>query len=475
MAYNETVNVNINANTTDASADVEKLERNIATLDGTINLVGGSIEVLAGSLALSGAVSEETAQQFETAAVGAIALADGAKRMIEGYKTLATNTKLLTAVQRIYNVVMSANPIFIIVGVLAAVTAGVIALTKALKSQREEQQRINELEADQTYQRLQERSLRIAQLRGESAVQLAERQEEIAKNAADIARQEVALAKTEEDKATAMEAYKKAFDDYIVSQEATKAARREDNEKTREEAERLAKAYQQAKENAEELTRVVRDELFEGMFNVGKLTKEFTDNLSLDGLETLEEFYDEADDMDAEFDHSYRERLDKRKEYLKKTYNETADFNREMLNLGIDAAQLAAETVIGENKSLAKAMVLIDAAQAAVGIIRSANDPRNAASILNPPAYIAANLAFLAATTAASIAQINQSESGGGGTNAPGAPGGAGGPGAMTSGIPQIPGFSNSGVTNLNAVVLSGDMTSAQAQDAAIRNRRRFG
>ena len=56
---------------------------------------------------------------------------------------------------------------------------------------------------------------------------------------------------------------------------------------------------------------------------------------------------------------------------------------------------------------------------------------------------------------------------------------GGGAPGSTLSG----PGFAlgaptiggTSGVTALQAIVLAGDVTSAQAQDAAIRNRRRFG
>ena len=87
---------------------------------------------------------------------------------------------------------------------------------------------------------------------------------------------------------------------------------------------------------------------------------------------------------------------------------------------------------------------------------------------------MAANLAFLAATTATSLQSINSASPGGtgGGTDYGG---GVPSLGGNTGGVPQIPGFGTSGVTSLNAVVLSGDVTSAQAQDAAIRNRRRFG
>ena len=48
MATTQTVNIDINANTQDAEQQVSRLENNIKTLDGAINLVGGSIATLAG-------------------------------------------------------------------------------------------------------------------------------------------------------------------------------------------------------------------------------------------------------------------------------------------------------------------------------------------------------------------------------------------------------------------------------------------
>jgi hypothetical protein len=70
------------------SASLAKQEARIKTLDGAINLIGGSVEILAGGLALSGALTQEQAEQFETAAIGAIAFADGTKRVLDGYKSL---------------------------------------------------------------------------------------------------------------------------------------------------------------------------------------------------------------------------------------------------------------------------------------------------------------------------------------------------------------------------------------------------
>ena len=153
-----TVTVNVNANTGDATQDInqldkalegadvaaeqlnnslEKQEARIKTLGGAINIVGGSVEVLAGSLALTGALSEEQAEKFETAAVGAIAFADGTKRVFEGVKELNEGlagvggiTGVVTKAFKGLNTVIRANPYIAAATALAALTAGIIAFTQ---------------------------------------------------------------------------------------------------------------------------------------------------------------------------------------------------------------------------------------------------------------------------------------------------------------------------------------------------------
>ena len=144
---------------------------------------------------------------------------------------------------------------------------------------------------------------------------------------------------------------------------------------------------------------------------------------------------------------------------------------------GIDNIQGALAALFGENKAIASANVLIDAAQAGVGIIKNSQTTGPFAI-----AYQATQFALLTATTIASLRQINSAEPGsaGGTPNTPKGGGGlptTGGIGVGNQGgRPQIGGQGfGSGVTAINAVVLSGEVTSAQAQDAAIRNRRRFG
>ena len=149
MATTQTVNIDINANTQDAEQQVSRLENNIKTLDGAINLVGGSIATLAGGLALAGAVTDEQAERFQAAAVGAIALAEGSKRALEGFRVLATETDLLAKAQRVYNTVLNANPIGLVVTAVAALSAAFFLLRKRQQDQQEELKTTNELYTEQ--------------------------------------------------------------------------------------------------------------------------------------------------------------------------------------------------------------------------------------------------------------------------------------------------------------------------------------
>lgn len=110
MANNATANANVNVttNTAQAQAQIESLEGSIKVLDGAVNLVGGSLETIAGGLALTGALSKEQAEQFEQAAIGAIAFADGAKRTLdgvvnlqEGFSKLAASSKAAAVASRV--------------------------------------------------------------------------------------------------------------------------------------------------------------------------------------------------------------------------------------------------------------------------------------------------------------------------------------------------------------------------------------
>lgn len=527
---NQNVNINVNANTQDASQDIEKLEKNIATLDGAINIVGGSVEVLAGSLALTGAVTEEQAARFESAAVGAIALADGSKRIIEGYKTLASQTKVLTVVQRIYNTVLKANPVFVIIGVLAAVAAGVAFLTSRLKEQREEQERLNAVteQANKTAE-FYDFIIKKAIARGESQFSVLSKQAAAQRAVVRGLEAELealeAISKPSEEQLERLKELpgliKKAGEDAEVAQikvETEGKRLREERAKEEEEARKeRARKRKEARDKEIEEEKAAQEEIkaailaryqaeidaqasleqaaaegLDAIFQSQLSAEERELNAVRDKYFQLEEFYandaetlkiiteareKEVADIEKKFNDERVKQADETKDKLDAIAQQEADFRNQAINDTIDATQGALTALFGENKAIAKANVLIDAAQASVGIIKSAQnfkDPTGTLAI----AYIVSQFALLAATTAGAIQQINSAQpgggGGGGGAGAPKPPAlGVGAP--STGGIPQIPGTGTSGVQTLNAVVLAGDVTSAQAQDAAIRNRRSFG
>ena len=196
-----TVTVNVQAQTGEATKDINNLdaaldganksaeeltdslegqEKRIKTLSGAINIVGGSVELLAGSLALSGVLTEEQTQKFEGAALGAIAFADGTKRVFEGYKELSEASKLATKAQVANNAAVLANPYVAAAAAIAAVSAAIFILIKRNKTVITEEQRragaldtINkETEEAERIQKQYNRSLEVEQNRANNSIEL---------------------------------------------------------------------------------------------------------------------------------------------------------------------------------------------------------------------------------------------------------------------------------------------------------------
>jgi len=130
---------------TQLEATLKKQEATIKTIDGAINLLGGSVELLAGSLVLSGAASKEQAEEFEAAALGAIALADGAKRTVDGIKSLneglAASGGILGTVTKSFNALKAAaiaNPFTAIAVAIGAVVSALLIYNEATKESTED-------------------------------------------------------------------------------------------------------------------------------------------------------------------------------------------------------------------------------------------------------------------------------------------------------------------------------------------------
>ena len=131
------VTVNISANTADLDAKLAKQEAAIKTLDGAINILGGSVELAASAIVATGIASEENAEQFQAAALGAIAFADGSKRVLDGVKTLNEGLKgfggamkAARAAQVALNRAILANPYIAAAAAVAALAAGIYLLSQ---------------------------------------------------------------------------------------------------------------------------------------------------------------------------------------------------------------------------------------------------------------------------------------------------------------------------------------------------------
>ncbi len=167
-----TVTVNVNANTTDATNDInnldkslegadraaedlnnslEKQEARIKTLGGAINILGGSVELLAAGLSVSGALTEEQAENFSKVAAEALLFADGSKRVFEGVKELNEGLSgvggIAGAATKAFNrlkAAVVANPYLAIAAALTAVTAAVVTFIKDTKDEISEAEKLNE-------------------------------------------------------------------------------------------------------------------------------------------------------------------------------------------------------------------------------------------------------------------------------------------------------------------------------------------
>jgi hypothetical protein len=223
--------------------------------------VSGAVAVTVGSMALFGVESERLGK-IEQQVQGAIAIAVGARAIAEGAlqakvaarlvveKSAAVATKALTVAQRIYNTVLAANPIFAIVTVIAAVTAGIYALTKALKDDTTQV----EFNADE-YERLskaieasnkeRQNAIELANAQGKSQEEILELQVQNAKAAKDEAtnlriRAQTANQFSDETK-KAREAEEEAIRQVTLAEERLATFRRDEAEKDAE-AQRQAAA-----------------------------------------------------------------------------------------------------------------------------------------------------------------------------------------------------------------------------------------
>lgn len=530
MAYNETVNINVNANTTDAAQEVSRLENNIKTLDGAINLVGGSIATLAGGLALTGAVTQEQADNFQTAAIGAIALAEGSKRALEGFRVLATETKAAAVAQRIFNAAVNANPLALLVTALATVGLGLLAYRNSQRDTADTIEDTNEqiqnqidllneqatIGADVKFKQL-EASAKARNITTQEAIELEREQAKLVVDAQnreairlkslrgsqrldqEQLEQQIALAEARKNNAQAALDLLDKVDLLIAKNEEESKKKRETKRKEREkeeadQAKALDDAFQAEQDYYDRVNDLLMTEDEARILNTAKKYDELIEQAAQYGYDTTELEAAREAAIQAVIDDAEAERLQKQKDADDKQLEQQKAFRQQLQDLAVDSAlgtlsalkdlneiydadnEQASKRAFNRSKALNVAETLVSTYGAAQKAYASQLIPGDPTSIVR--AQIAAGVAIAGglARVAAISAQKFDAPSTAADGSGPAANIGVGSAGTgAPSGIPAIPGFGTSGVQTLNAVVLSGDVTSAQAQDTALRNRRRFG
>ena len=509
-------------------------EDKIQALDGSLKVLGGTVQGVVGGLGLLGVESEQFGK-FEEKAASAIALGIGIKDVGEGVGQLAQFTKKLpgptkaaAAAQKAFNFVLSMNPIGLIVIAITAVVAGFVLFSDKARDLIKKIKPLNtilektvgffkmlgrslglvateeELAAEATKKATDsrvkdlEREIKVRKAAGEDTVelerekfqkliQLTEEASEERKNAEnDLAVFEAGLLKKKQDDIDA--ANQIAADKRKEDREKKEQERIDEEEKEKARLDKVAEDLKKRKDDAKALAEEEKLEaellgLSEFDAEREKLDREYEEKLA-----KLDEFNLSKEDLDANYLARKKEILDAENQAVKDTSDANiaiaeaeADMKDQVLNSTIDNFQGALAALFGESKAVASANVLIDAAQAGVGIIKTANKGGN---IVSAPLYIASQFALLGATTIASLKQINSTTPGSrGGSFTPVSPGGGFSSQApttqtATSATQQqldVTEASSRGQQPIRAYVLAGNVTSAQEADARITQRRVVG
>ena len=517
--------------TAEFEASIQKQQAQMQILDGAVNLVGGSIETLAGGLALSGAITDEQAERFEAAAVGAIALADGTRRTIdgivnlrEGITKLGGAQKIATGITKAFGVAtkVALGPVGLAIAAFAAITAAVVLLkdkfeavnkvftffagivnkvATAIGLGKTEAEKFAESQGELAKQT--EFELKLLQAQGASTEELVAKERALLtqrKNAAKTdeerlaASQELALFEARvvaEQRAAEQklaDERQKAADERRKQREAEAKAREDEAKKAAEEA---AKAEQDRVNNLSNILQKFREqeENIQAGSEAARLELEKQRQLTeLEALNATEEqkaqiieFYNNRileakKKSDDEAAKSAQDAADKETataeaaaEKQRAIDEATAKAKFDAVNQSVDAVQSALTSLFGESKAVAKANVLVDAAQAAVGIFRSGNALPAPFNVI----FIAAQLAALTAASAKSIQQINSAQPGGGGTlSKPTVPTGAPrlGGATTTSSITTAP--VGPQVQPVRAYVLTGDVSGGLEAEERLNQRR---
>lgn len=496
MAATAEVNVEVN---------VDEAERKLRAFQGGIDVLGGSLETTVGSLALFG-VETQWIENIEQATLGAIGVADGLKRFGDGVVALIENVKVAevaqkayNAVQVVFNAIMSANPIALVVlsiGTLIGLVVTlkdkfeavnkvfeffkglVTAVGEALGVTESQEEKAARLAKERNEQRIKDidNEIKVRKAAGEETVELEreklqklialteEGTQERKDAEADLAAFEAGLIKERED-AEAKRLEKEKTDREKRAAERKKAKEKEDAEKKKQE-EKEAEELRKKEEEAEK----------------ARLKKE--------------EEAKKAAEKKAEEDRKAQEKADAERiriaeetaQAIAEAEQELADVKEETVMAGLNVLK----AVAGDNEKAQNALFALEQGLAIADIIVKLQAEKAANAVYGAglgPAGVAYTVArnqaanLRAATSIATIAatSISKFKGGKGGGDIGDEDGGG-------SVVPEIVDSQFSNLTGdilarqtsnlqtgggpIQAYVVSGDVTSGQQADETLRNRR---
>ena len=503
------------------SASLAKQEARIKTLDGAINLIGGSVEILAGGLALSGALTQEQAEQFETAAIGAIAFADGTKRVLDGYKSLneglaayggiAGKAKLIT---QSLNKAILANPYVAVAVALAALVAGIAVYINSTNDEKNAVRDLNEVSEERL--RLAKETARVyfnaeqtlaqltaaaksnnttiaeeAKLRKDNAEQ-AIREANNTLNSINFKEREgiitAELAATERERFTISRDEAKKYYDQIVAAEALYTTNVQTENEKRLEAEKKA-ADERNGNRAKEYETALKDyKTFQA--DIDKANKEAVE-LFIEGLGGLTQKQGAVlKQLPMQTAQATTEVTADLQDYYLKTFNDLTEFyessNAQAISATLNTAATFSKTLADVQDDSTKegfeASKKYKIAEVVTSSIQAAFQAFGAAQAFGPilgPILGAAQVAAIAIASNKAIQDIKSST-----FNSSSAPSGGGTPSVSVptnintgpQGMGQFLPFSAPQQTPpVRAYVVTGDVTDGQVAEQQLQTRRRFG
>lgn len=196
-----------------------KIEGGVAKFERFNNIsrsVIGSFDLVEGGLKAIGVESEEV-EGLMNSMQGAMMLTNGLNSIKEGvqaFTALRTTIQTATVAQSGLNAMMMANPIGAVVAVVAALTAGVVALVKVIRKNRDEEEQLktayeatNRVIADRINS--QELEIQLMEARGVAQADILQKELEYAKINAETTKNRIAAIEKELEQTGALRGKKK--------------------------------------------------------------------------------------------------------------------------------------------------------------------------------------------------------------------------------------------------------------------------